>query len=125
MVTFEIRDAATGEKRLLGYLFYYERSRRFFAELLEKWDEWAAPFIFSGFVKRGIYSIDSEWSMKFVRQRIIPADRQNLGAILRDNNLREYDEYRLLLLSEGRCAQDDLYLVHVNENFLHRSYSVM
>ena len=111
MVTFEIRDGATNEKRLLGYLFYYERSRRFFAELLEKWDEWAAPFIFSGFVKRGIYSINSEWSMKFVRQRIIPADRQNLGAILRDNHLREYDEYRLLLLSEGRCAQDDLYLV--------------
>ena len=70
------------DKRLLGYLFYYERSRRFFAELLEGVDEWEAPFIFSSFVKKNIRSIDSEWSMKFVQQRIIPADRQNLGDTL-------------------------------------------
>lgn len=118
MVIFEIRDGATKEKRLLGYLFYYERSRRFFAELLRDLDEWTVPFIFSGFVKRGIYSIDSEWSMKFVRQRIIPSDRQNLGAVLKANKLREYVEYKLLLLSEGRCAQDELFLVKCKESDL-------
>ncbi|MBR3305839.1 MAG: DUF2442 domain-containing protein [Lachnospiraceae bacterium] len=115
MVTFEIRDGATDERKLLGYLFYYERSRRFFSELLSDLDEWTAPFIFAGAVKRGIYSIDSEWTMKFVRQRIIPADRQNLGDILKANKLREYDEYKLLQLSEGRCAQDELFLVKCTE----------
>lgn len=100
--------------RLLGYLFYYEKSKRFFTELLEELDEWTAPFIFSTFVREGIFSIDSEWSMKFVRQRIIPGDRQNLGAILRDNKLSVYDEYKLLQLSEGRCAQDELFLVRIS-----------
>ena len=118
MVIYEIRDEATDEKRLLGYLFYYEKSRRFFAELLSELDEWTAPFMFIGFVKKGMYSIDSEWSMKFVRQRIIPGDRQNLGEILRVNKLREYDEYKLLQLSEGRCAQDDLCLVKCTETEL-------
>ncbi|MCR5251880.1 MAG: helix-turn-helix domain-containing protein [Lachnospiraceae bacterium] len=118
MVIFEIKDGATNEGRLLGYLFYYERSRRFFAELLRSLDEWTAPFLFSGFVKRGIYSIDSEWSMKFVRQRIIPPDRQNLGAVLKDNKLREYDEYKLLQLSEGRCAQDEICLAKCAESDL-------
>ncbi len=108
MITFEIRDEAFNENRLLGYLFYFERSKRFFAELLKNVDEWAAPFIFSSFVKNGIFSIGSEWSMKFVSQRIVPPDRQNLGGILKANKMKEYDEYKLLLLSEGRCAQDEL-----------------
>ncbi len=114
MVVFRIHDKAQ-KGRLLGYLFYYERSKRFFTELLEDTDEWTCPFIFSGYIKKRIHSIDSIWSGKFVRQRIIPSDRQNLGSILKENELGEYDEFKLLLLSEGRCAQDDLYLVRSSE----------
>lgn len=114
MIVFEIRDKAQ-KGRLLGYLFYYEKSKRFFSELLEDTDEWTCPFIFSGFVKKGNYSIDSIWSGKFVNQRIIPPDRQNLGSILRENGLKEYDEFKLLQLSEGRCAQDELYLVRIQD----------
>ena len=114
MITFEIRDKAE-KGRLLGYLLYYERSKRFFAELLSELDEWSAPFLFAGHVKRGIYSVDSLWSRRFVAQRIIPPDRQNLGGLLKENGLRAYDELKLLQLSEGRCAQDDLYLVRIHE----------
>ena len=117
MVIFEIRNK-TENRRLLGYLFYFERSCRFYAELSETIDEWDSPFMFSGHVRKGIYSIDSTWSEKFVRQRIIPTDRQNLGSLLRDNSLTKYDEFKLLLLSEGRCSQDDLYLVRINEKDL-------
>ncbi len=115
MIVFEIHDKAQ-KNRNLGYLFYYEHSKRFFTELSEETDEWSCPFIFAGHVKKGIYSIDSVWSGKFVNQRIIPADRQNLGAILKENGLKEYDELKLLLLSEGRCAQDEIYLVRTAED---------
>lgn len=118
MTIFEIRDSSIDSGKLLGFLFYYERSRRFFAELLSEVNEWEAPFIFSGFVKKRQYSIDSEWSMRFVRQRIIPYERQNIGSILKANKLKEYDEYKLLLLSEGRCAQDELYLVKTKPDML-------
>ncbi len=114
MTVFEIRDKAR-KGSLLGYLFYYDRSRRFFTELLSDTDAWTCPFIFSDLVKKGIYSIDSIRSGKFVAQRIIPTDRQNLGSILKENGLKEYDEYKLLLLSEGRCSQDELYLVRISE----------
>ena len=114
MIVFEIRNEAAG-RRLLGYLTFYERSRRFFAELLRDLDEWSAPFMFIGHVKRNIYSIDSVWSGKFVAQRIIPPDRQNLGSILKENGLKSYDELKLLMLCEGRCAQDDLCLVRIQE----------
>ncbi len=115
MIIFEICEKRSKTESLLGYLFYYEKSRRFFAEILKENDEWTAPFMFSGLVRKGIYSIDSEWSGRFVKQRIIPPDRQNLGSILRDNNLKSYDELKLLLLSEGRCAQDELYLKRISE----------
>ncbi len=117
MNVFEIRDNAQ-KKRLLGYLFHYEKSGRFFAELLQEVDEWTCPFVFSGAVKKGIYSIDSLQSRRFVEQRIIPADRQNLGSILKENGLKEYDAFRLLQLSEGRCAQDEIYLAKCSEKDL-------
>ena len=113
MTVFEIRDAFLENGKLLGILLYYKRSKRFFTELLQELDEWTAPFIFAESVKKGIYSFGSEASLKFVAQRIIPPDRQNLGSILKANGLTVYDEYKLLLLSEGRCAQDDLYLTKI------------
>lgn len=114
MIVFEIRNKVE-KRKLLGYLFYYEKSKRFFTRLLEELDEWSAPFIFSGHVKRGEYDIDSVWSRKFVEQRIIPYERQNLGSILKENGLKSYDECKLLQLSNGRCAQDELYVVRVSE----------
>jgi len=111
---FEIRDSSQvlpdRTDRIQGYLFYYSRSRRFYAEILSELDQWTAPAMFMKHMKQGRYSIDHEWTMKWVQQRIIPAERQNIGAILRENHLKEYDPYRLLCLSEGRCAQDESYI---------------
>ena len=54
------------------------------------------------------------------QQRIVPPDRQNLGQVLRDNHLKEYEEFGLLMLSMGRCSQDDYYLVPIEEKQLPR-----
>lgn len=35
------------------------------------------------------------------------------GQVLKENGLDFYDEYELLMLADGRCAQDDYYLVPV------------
>ena len=53
-----------------------------------------------------------------MQERIVPIDRQNIGQILRDNGLKEYDEYELLMLANGRCAQDECCLVPVKESDL-------
>ena len=118
MQTYKMIDNAWDSGRLLGYLFYYERSRRFFTELLSDLDEWSAPFMFSGLVAQGIYSIDSFWTDKFVAQRIVPRDRQNLGSILKENGLKEYDEFKLLKFSEGHCAQDEIFIERVDNDLI-------
>ena len=113
MRLFAIKDETLPEDKILAYLAYYERSKTFVIELPDGADSWDMPLILSSFAQRGVYSIDSYWSRCFVQQRIVPQDRQNIGAILRDNGLKEYDEFSLLMLSMGRCEQDDCYLVEV------------
>ena len=124
MKLFAIRDESAAEQIDLAYLLYYEVEKRFYIELPENADPWETPLLLSSFIKKGKTSVNSYWSKIWVQQRIVPTDRQNLGQVLRDNNLKEYDEFDLLMLSMGRCAQDDYYLVPIEEiNYLHKSIS--
>jgi hypothetical protein len=118
MKIFAIRDETDKLQKDLAYLFYYETEKRFYIELPEDADPWKTPLLLSSFAKRGIKTVNSYWSKLWVQQRIVPADRQNLGQILRENHLKEYDEYSLLMLAMGRCAQDDYFLVPIEEGEL-------
>ena len=118
MKIFAIRDETDNTRRDLAYLLYYEKDRRFYIELPENADPWEIPLPLSSFAQKGEYTVDSYWSRLWVQQRIVPPDRQNIGQILRDNGLDTYDEYRLLMLSAGRCEQDDYYLAAVDEGML-------
>lgn len=109
MKIFAIRNEADSDVAV-GFLFYYEKKKRFYIELPENADEWNTPLLLSSFAKRNQKTVNAHWSRIWVQQRIVPPDRQNLGQILRDNGLERYDEFDLLMLSMGRCAQDDLYL---------------
>ena len=118
MKIFAIRDESAIDQIDLAYLLYYEVEKRFYIELPENADPWKTPLLLSSFIKKGETSINSYWSKIWVQQRIVPTDRQNLGQVLRDNNLKEYDEFDLLMLSMGRCAQDDYFLVPIEESQL-------
>lgn len=115
MRSFAIRDEAVENKKDLAYLVYYKQSKTFYIELPEDSDPWEVPMLLDSFVKKGQFTVDAKSSLLWVRQRIVPTDRQNLGMILKDNGLREYDEFRLLLLSMGRCEQDGYYLTELKE----------
>ena len=118
MKIFAIRDAVNQSNKDLAYLLYYEINKRFYIELPENADPWETPLLLSSFAQKGERTINSYWSRVWVQQRIVPPDRQNLGQILRDNGLKSYDEYALLMLSNGRCEQDDYYLVPIAEDTL-------
>ena len=121
MKTFAIKDDTVSRHRALAYLLYYEIAKMFFVEISEQTTEWEAPLLLSSFIKRGQYTVDHFWSRKWVQQRIIPPDRQNLGEILRENGLREYDEFEFLILSDGRCAQDDCYIEPVDADEIYKN----
>ena len=118
MRIFAIRDELAKEQKNLAYLLYYEQAKQFYIELPDGADIWETPLLLDSFAKRGETTVNSYWSRLWVEQRVIPPDRQNIGEILRDNHLKEYDEFELLMLTMGRCAQDDYYLVPVDEKEL-------
>lgn len=117
MKIFAIKDEMLTKDIIIGYLIYYENPKAFYIEITDNIDYWDVPPILSSFVERGIYSINSIWSYRWIKQRIVPKERQNISQILRDNGLKEYDEFSLLILTMGRCEQDDCYLEKVSLNF--------
>lgn len=59
-----IRDEAAS-LRVIGYLFYYEKSDSFSMELSAEIQKTDAPLFLASFIKRGIYTVDPEWSARW------------------------------------------------------------
>ena len=117
MKIYAIRDKTLG-KQDLGYFFVNVTTGDCCIELCEDVDEWDLPFILDYYCRNGEFSIGMKHTLEFVRQRVIPSDRQNIGSILKDNGLDEYDEIKLFILSDGRCAQDECYIRAIKEDAL-------
>ena len=118
MKIFAIKDAE-GEPGIdLGYFFWIEKTNEYYIELNEELDEWDFPFILDSFARRGEWTVDGYHTELFIAQRIVPSDRQNIGAILKANGLETYDEVRLFLLADGRCAQDSCYIQPISREQL-------
>lgn len=100
----------TGNDKILSILSYDEKAKTYQIDIPEDVSEGEAPFLMALFLQKGCRHIDEEWSMRWVRGRIIPSSRQNIGQILRENHMSSYDEHQLLMLHGGRCCQDELYL---------------
>lgn len=115
MKSYAIYDEELNRTSAIGYLFYYEKGESFIIELCHDLDEWDAPLLFQGLVRKGIYTVSRDISLMWVRERVIPSGRQNIGSILKKYKLKEYSEMALLSLSKGRCSQDGCYITEVSE----------
>lgn len=73
------------------------------------------PAIPGELVKMGIRSIDDKWARRFVKERVVPPDRQNIGMIMRKVGMEYYSEFPLLVYCSGRCCMDDFYLEEIKE----------
>lgn len=113
MKAYEIKDYESEIN--IGVLLYYEQEKDFIIELESNLDEWTVPLLFSSYLKSGIYTIPRDISLAWVRERVIPSGRQNINSILNQHRLKEYDEMKLLELSEGKCSQDSLYIRKIDE----------
>lgn len=113
MKSYAIYDEELDRVTAIGYLFYYEKAEKFIIELCSDLSEWSAPLLFQGLVRKGIYTIPHQISQLWVEERIIPSGRQNIGSILKNHKLLNYNEMALLGLSKGRCAQDHCYITSI------------
>jgi len=110
MYKFAIRNERCGEKDV-AFLYYDETRREYRIEVPETTQSWEAPLIIADFIRKNQRSIGREWSLRWVQERVTPPERQNIGQILKANNMTEYDEFKLLVKNEGRSCQDECYIV--------------
>ena len=110
MRLFALKDANDPRQSVLAVLACYESRRQFFLDMPDGTDPWTVPFILSSFAQRGQWRMGPDWSKRWVESRLVPKNRQNLGEILRENGLEDYDTLRLLEMTGGRNSQDDCYL---------------
>lgn len=118
MKIFAVRDEEDLSSDLM-WLFYFESSKKFYAELPERRDPFDLPMPFDAIYKRGERTVGYRASLRWVRSRLVPPDRQNISEILsRDVGIKEYDEYHLLLHAMGRSVQDSYYLAPIKKEDL-------
>lgn len=77
------------------------------------------PLAFEPFVERGERTVPREWVDAWVAERIAPPGRQNIGEILRNHGIEEYDACELLASDAGRSSQDGFALHEVTDGYRH------
>ena len=115
MKSYAIYDEELERVSAIGYLFYYEKAESFIIELCEDLDEWDAPLLFQGLVRKDIYTVSRDISLMWVKERVIPSGRQNIGSILKNHKMKRYSEMAFLNLSKGRSSQDNCYIEEISE----------
>ncbi len=119
MYKFAVKNKVYDDKTV-AYLLYDEKKKAYRIEVPEGVKSVEAPPIIADFIEKGEKVIGEEWSLRWVKQRVIPPERQNIGQILRENDMEYYDEFPLLLKNQGRSCQDECYLVEVTGHTLTR-----
>lgn len=114
MYKFAIKNAYYGDKEV-AYLYYDEQKKEYEIEVPETTKSQEAPIIIAHFIKNGQRKIGKEWSLRWVQERVTPPERQNIGQILKVNGMKEYDEFKFLVKNEGRCCQDECYIVRMED----------
>lgn len=106
------------KKITAGYLLYFKRSQEYVIELVNNLDKWDVPVLFQKFVEEKETTIYFEEARMWVQERIIPSNRQNIGFIMRNSNIKEYSDIKLLELAHGECSQDDFYIEEIKYDAL-------
>ena len=73
------------------------------------------PMLFVPFVRENKRHISDKWTKRWIEERVVPTSRQNLGEVLRANNLEFYDEMALFVTADGKCEQDDFFIREIKQ----------
>lgn len=110
---FEIRNDSLEPAEEYATLTYDEETEKYAVYIPESIDCNDLPAILSLLVKQGIREIDDKWARRFVTERVVPPDRQNIGTIMRQLHMKKYSEFPILEYTSGRCCMDDFYLKEI------------
>ena len=108
--SFKIMNDSLDQSKEHAILTYDEESDQYAVHIPEAVDCNDLPAILSLLAKQGIRELDDKWARRFVKERVVPPDRQNIGMIMRQLHMKKYSEFPILEYTSGRCCMDDFYL---------------
>lgn len=94
---------------------YDDETKKFSVEIPKDAELDDLPAVFKAMLMKGIYSVDDRVVRMFIKDRIIPPGRQNIGAILRTIGIIRYDEFEVLIYNKGRSCQDGFILEEIHD----------
>ena len=109
---FAICDPAIDNK-CVATLYYDMARQQFTIEIDRDADVKKLPLSLKMHAELGRYDLNEDFSMDWVRARVCPPSRHNISSILQEVGLSEYDEFGILVYSEGKSLMDDLFLVEL------------
>jgi len=108
--SFALIDGSLGGKQV-GAFTYDTATLQFAMTITKDIPPDDLPLSLEGFALRDKYELSHEDVLRWIKGRICPPGRHNIREILRDNGLKEYDEFGLLMVTKAKCDKDELYLV--------------
>lgn len=102
-------------KTYWGYLFYDDVKNEYNIKLRDNISLIKCPIFFDAFLKRGQKDLGTEASLRWVKSRVVPQDRQGIEDTLKGVGLKEYDLFKLLCYFKGRCDKDNCYIEEISD----------
>ena len=102
--SFALHDGNLDNKKV-GKLTFDTESREFRMFLEKSVPLDRLPLSLRIFAHRDIYSLNNEHVLKWIQGRIAPPSRHNIKAIMKELEIKEYDEFALLCDTMGRCGK--------------------
>ena len=107
--SFAMHDGDLGDRQV-GTFSYDTETKKFAMTIAEDIEKADLPLSLEGFANKNKYILSHEDTLRWVKGRICPSGRHNMRDILKDNGLEEYDEFKLLIITNAICDKDSLYL---------------
>ncbi|WP_036608838.1 hypothetical protein [Oribacterium sp. P6A1] len=99
------------KNKSVATLLYDEDKQEFKIEIPKEQDERKLPMLLRASVSKGEYVMNPKFSLLWVRNRLVPSERQNIGQFLKSYGLNNYREDLILEKTEGRSIQDDFVVI--------------
>lgn len=111
---FAIRDSARRKATPCAFMRYADDAG-FEIDIDSDVSADEVPAFFVPFVEKEERHIDGDLALRWVRERVPPPGRQNLGEILDAHGLSEYSELALLQAGHGESSQDSFVVEEIDE----------
>ncbi len=111
---FAIRDSARRKATPCAFMRYTDETG-FEIDIDSGVSADEVPAFFVPFVEKEERHIDGDLALRWVRERVPPPGRQNLGEILDAHGLSEYSELALLRAGRGESSQDSFVVEEIDE----------